>query len=149
MKSVITLIAGLMFASAVNAKTLLVAQKSPGFEMNPTSLILTLDDSGKITLEKQEFSSGKKSVRKIGQLSKEIVNNIAAGLAAIEPSLQVVDQKAGEPQCTDTPTVIVNNLVTGTEQNMYKSAGCHTWTLPNDEGVDSVNFALFLLRNSN
>lgn len=129
MKTLFALALALTTAASANAAVLVKAQRMPGFEMNPESRVFTLDTSGRMILVVHSYRTNQDQTIELGTLSRYSVDKIDQGIKAIPADAKLVDNKEGQPMCTDTPSYSTSVLKDGRSVEIYRSGGCHEWNL--------------------
>ncbi len=128
----VTVFSVLSMAQMVQATPVLTANYEPGFNPKPVEKVLVLDSSGEMTLSSKDLRSGTLTQQKLGVLSTDEMAKIETLIAGMDPLAKAIDPRAGQPMCTDTPSVSVTVYKANASKTMiYQSAGCHTWEFQN------------------
>jgi hypothetical protein len=156
MKTLLSLLATLSASSAFASSQPLVsgnpalepmisAHQSPGFVMNPQDRDLTIYTNGQISLTIHDYRSNSSKTVELGQLSKDALAKIAADIAAIPASAKLVDDKEGQPMCTDTPSTSVSVRRADHQLEIYRDGSCHEWHLDSYSAREEKALALAFL----
>jgi hypothetical protein len=136
-----------IFSISAQAWPLLIAERMPGFEMNPYRKSLILDSSGQLVLRVQSFRTNISTEKIVGQLSSAQVSHILNNMIeTLDPQLPLVDDKEGQPQCTDAPSFTVTIFYSNGQNKMInRRAGCHEWSVRSQQAASLTDFALYYL----
>ena len=107
--------------------------QNAGFSPNPGSRTLYVDVTGRIINVNHTFRDNKTTTTNLGQMSAAALKNLSDKVAAIHAHATLVDEKAGEPMCTDAPSSDVVVTVNNQDVSIHRHAGCHEFSLENNE----------------
>jgi hypothetical protein len=129
MKSLLVLVLALSGSAYANAAPLVKATRQPGYELHPVRRVFTLDSSGRMTLDVQDFRENRHRVIALGTLSRYSLGRIALAIQSLPDGAKLVDDKEGQPRCADAPSYSTSVMKGGHEVEIYRSAECHEWHL--------------------
>jgi len=130
-----------------DSQTLIKATYHPGYEIHPKRRTFVLTVNGKMSLEVVDLrDSGTTVVKDLGHLSMEATTNLRKDIDAIPVSAKLVDPRAGEPPCVDTPTITVSVRTNAKSIEIYRRANCHKWDLDSHQGRFAAEFGALFLR---
>ncbi len=131
----------------IGNQTLIKATYQPGYEIQPKRRTFVLNVNGKMSLEVVDLrDSGATVVKDLGRLSPEAMANLKKDVEAIPVSAKLVDPRAGEPPCVDTPTITVSVRTNNKAMEIYRRANCHNWDLDSYQGRFAAEFGALFLR---
>jgi hypothetical protein len=128
------------------AEPLVKATYQPGYEMNPQRRTFLLHENGKMTLEVVSLRDGSRSIQDLGHLASAAMTNLKKDIDTIPSNAKLVDPRAGDPPCVDTPAISVFVLSKSKALEVYRRANCHKWDLDSYQGRLAAEFGALFLR---
>jgi len=131
-------------AIAADSKILLKYKMSVGFSPDPSVMTLTVDNKGKVLSVVERMRSQKTTRMEIAQLSNAVVENLKKQLATVPSETKLVDDREGEPVCSDALVATIVASVKGQEVQIYESSGCHISKSYDGEAASLANAVIGL-----
>lgn len=105
-----------------------------GFSIKPGSEYFEVYDNGAVQFHSEYYNrqTGKDEIRdlKLAKLNLTQVKAMLPEIASFKAT-DLIDEKEGQPQCTDSPTSEFSVYQNGQQVVIQREAGCHTWQNPN------------------
>lgn len=97
----------------------------PGYEMEPRHYLLTITDEGLVNIDMKAYNTGETTRTELGSLNEAKLETLIAIINEFK-DLKLIDPEAGQPQCTDTPSLdwsVFNKK--GEKIDIQSEYGCH------------------------
>lgn len=145
MKIFSTILLFCLINSAAWGHTLVKAESSPGFVMNPEARTFVLDSSGRMTLTIKELRTGAVRIERLGVLYLVEMLKIKSDVAGAAKAV-LIDERPEDPICADAPEYKVSFYKNGVSKLVYRTAQCHEFVLEGYEGKRTIDLALAFLK---